>query len=82
MSSNSTIERAHLARKERSVFPGQFIQPHLTQSMKHHAVDFRKRFGPKLPDAIVAVTALALEATLLINDQRLLALSDLPKQAL
>ena len=54
----------------------------LTQSVKHHAVNLRKRFGLKLPDAIVAATALALEATLLTNDQRLLALSDVPTQAL
>jgi hypothetical protein len=54
----------------------------LTQSVKHHAVSLRKRFGLKLPDAIVAATALALEATLLTNDQRLLALSDVPTQTL
>jgi predicted nucleic acid-binding protein len=54
----------------------------LTQSVKHHAVNLRKRFGMKLPDAIVAATALALEATLLTNDQRLLALSDVPTQTL
>ena len=54
----------------------------LTQSVKHHAVDLRKRFGLKLPDAIVAATALALEATLLTNDQRLLVLADIPTQTL
>jgi hypothetical protein len=54
----------------------------LTQSVKHHAVGIRKRFGLKLPDAIVAATELALEATLLTNDQRLLALSDIPTQTL
>ena len=54
----------------------------LTPSVKHHAVSLRKQFGLKLPDAIVAATALALEATLLTNDQRLLALSDVSTQAL
>ena len=54
----------------------------LTQSVKHHAVSLRNRFGLKLPDAIVAATALALDAVLLTNDQRLLALSDVPTQAL
>ncbi len=54
----------------------------LTQSVKHHAVNLRKRFGLKLPDAIVAATTLAQEATLLTNDQRLLALSDVSTQAL
>lgn len=54
----------------------------LTPSVKQHAVNLRKRFGLKLPDAIVAATALALDAVLLTNDQRLLALSDVPTQAL
>ena len=54
----------------------------LTQAVKHHAVNLRKRFGLKLPDAIVAATALALEATLLTNDQRLLTLGDVPTQTL
>ncbi len=46
-------------------------------------MDLRKRFGLKLPDAIVAATALALEATLLTNDQRLLVLADdVPTQTL
>ena len=54
----------------------------LTPSVKLHAVNLRKRFGLKLPDAIVAATALALNAVLLTNDQRLLALSDVPTQAL
>jgi len=54
----------------------------LTQSVKQHAVNLRKRFGLKLPDAIVAATALALDAVLLTNDQRLLTLSDVATQAL
>lgn len=54
----------------------------LTQSVKHHAVNLRKQFGLKLPDAIVAATALALGATLLTNDQRLLMLSEIPTQML
>jgi len=35
----------------------------LTQSVKHHAVNLWKQFGLKLPDAIVAATA--LDATLI-----------------
>lgn len=54
----------------------------LTQSVKHHAVNLRKQFGLKLPDAIVAATALALDATLLTNDQRLLALNSISTKAL
>jgi len=54
----------------------------LTQSVKHHAVNLRKQFELKLPDAIVAATALALDATLLTNDQQLLSLSSIPAKAL
>ena len=48
----------------------------LTQAVRDHAVNLRKRYSLKLPDAIVAATALALDATLLTNDQRLLTLDD------
>ncbi|MBX3303028.1 MAG: PIN domain-containing protein [Nitrospira sp.] len=41
-----------------------------------------QRYSLKLPDAIVAATALALEATLLTNDQRLLQLKEVPTQML
>lgn len=54
----------------------------LTQAIKNHAVDLRKRYSLKLPDAIVAATALALDATLLTNDQRLLALAEVPTRML
>ncbi|MBS0182184.1 MAG: type II toxin-antitoxin system VapC family toxin [Nitrospira sp.] len=54
----------------------------LTQAIKNHAVDLRKRYSLKLPDAIVAATALALDATLLTNDQRLLALTEVPTRML
>lgn len=54
----------------------------LTPAIKSHAVDLRKRYSLKLPDAIVAATALALDATLLTNDQRLLALKEVPARML
>lgn len=54
----------------------------LTPLVKTHAVDIRKRFGLKLPDAIIAATAQALNATLVTNDQRLLAIADLHTQSL
>jgi predicted nucleic acid-binding protein len=54
----------------------------LTQAIKDHAVDLRKRYNLKLPDAIVAATALALEATLLTNDQRLLGVTEVSTQRL
>jgi predicted nucleic acid-binding protein len=52
----------------------------LTQAIKDRAVDLRKRHSLKLPDAIVAATALILDATLLTNDQRLLSLTEVPTQ--
>ncbi|MDC8451223.1 MAG: type II toxin-antitoxin system VapC family toxin [Nitrospira sp.] len=54
----------------------------LTQTIKSHAVELRKRYSLKLPDAIVAATALALNATLLTNDQRLLPLKEVPTRML
>jgi len=54
----------------------------LTPLVKTHAVDIRKRFSLKLPDAIIAATAQALNATLVTNDQRLLAITDLRTQSL
>lgn len=54
----------------------------LTQAIKNHAVELRKRYSLKLPDAIVAGAALALEATLLTNDQRLFALTEVPTRML
>ena len=56
--------------------------PDLKQPVKRHAVDLRKQFGLKLTDAIVAATALALEAALWTNDERLLVLADVPTQTL
>jgi predicted nucleic acid-binding protein len=35
-----------------------------------------------MPDAIIAASALAHQATLLTNDQRLLAISEVPSQSL
>lgn len=54
----------------------------LTPLVKTHAVEIRKRFSLKLPDAIIVATAQALNATLVTNDQRLLAITDLHTQSL
>jgi predicted nucleic acid-binding protein len=51
-------------------------------TVKKQAIDLRKRHNLKLPDAIIAATALSLSATLLTNDQRLLALTEIPTQGL
>jgi hypothetical protein len=72
------------AQEEQRVqdFLADLLPTDLTPAVKAHAVDFRKRLGLKLPDAIVAATARALNATLITNDQRLLTLSDIPTQRL
>lgn len=63
-------------------FLADIAVPELTQAIKKHAVDLRRRYSLQLPDATVAATALVLEATLLTNDQRLLALTEIPTQKL
>jgi hypothetical protein len=54
----------------------------LNDTVKSHAIALRKRHRLKLPDALVAATAIALNATLLTNDQRLLLLQDVRTQSL
>ena len=63
-------------------FLADIVVTDLTQTIKDYAVHLRKRYGLKLPDAIVGATAQALEATLLTNDQRLLTVTEVPTQAL
>lgn len=50
--------------------------------VKQHAVRLRREHRLRLPDAIVAASALAHEAILLTNDHRLLALPGLSCQSL
>ena len=54
----------------------------LNSTVKSHAIDLRKRYHLKLPDALIVATALAFNATLLTNDQRLLTLAATPVQSL
>jgi len=54
----------------------------LNSTVKSHAIDLRKRYRLKLPDALIVATALAFNATLLTNDQRLLTLAATPVQRL
>lgn len=54
----------------------------LNGTVKSHAIELRKHHGLKLPDAIIAATAIAINATLLTNDQRLLTLRTLSTQSL
>ena len=46
----------------------------LDRQVKQHTVRLRREHRLRLPDAIIAASALACDATLLTNDQRLLAL--------
>lgn len=54
----------------------------LNSTVKSHAIDLRKRYRLKLPDALIVATALAFNAVLLTNDQRLLTLAATPVQML
>jgi predicted nucleic acid-binding protein len=47
----------------------------LTDEVKHKAVEFRRRTNKKLPDSIVAATAIVSNATLITRDKRLLNVS-------
>ena len=54
----------------------------LNEEVKTLAIRLRKQYSLKLPDAIIAATALSLGASLLTNDSRLLQLPELRSQAL
>jgi predicted nucleic acid-binding protein len=53
----------------------------LTESIKQTAIDLRKQNRLKLPDAIIAATALELNATLLTNDLNLTKIATLNVQS-
>ncbi len=50
--------------------------------IKNLAIQWRRQYKLKLPDAIIVATTLSLEATLLTNDQQLTKIQDLPTQSL
>ena len=54
----------------------------LTQEVKDAAIDLRRQHGLKLPDAIIAATAMALNAELLTNDTQLLQVPEVSGKAL
>lgn len=49
----------------------------LTDSVKERAIELRRKYGLKLPDAIVAGTALVVGAELVTNDGKLERIPDL-----
>lgn len=53
----------------------------LTDSIRDRTIALRRQYRLKLPDALIAATALDAGATLLSNDQRLLVVPSLMVQA-
>ena len=53
----------------------------LRNSIKTETIALRKKYNLKTPDAIIAATALRLNAPLLTNDKKLLAVSEIDAQA-
>jgi predicted nucleic acid-binding protein len=49
----------------------------LKKSIKQQTIDLRKKYNLKVPDAIIAATALRLDAPLLTNDKKLLNVSEI-----
>lgn len=63
-------------RVTRAFLAGVAIQD-LTLDIRNRTVRLRREYRLKLPDAIIAATAMSLECTLLSNDRRLAALPSL-----
>ena len=53
----------------------------LQNSVKQNTIVLRRKYALKLPDAIIASTALWLKAPLLTNDKKLLDISEIDSQA-
>ena len=49
----------------------------LKNPIKVETISLRKKYSLKVPDAIIAATALKLNAPLLTNDKKLLAISEI-----
>ena len=49
----------------------------VTDEIKDHSVALRKKYRLKLPDAIIAATALSLEAILITNDRAFEAIKEI-----
>ncbi len=64
------------------IFLNHLIIIGIENNIKESAISFRKKYNFKLPDALIAVTALSLDATLLTNDQKLTNLTEIKIQSL
>jgi predicted nucleic acid-binding protein len=63
-------------------FLGNVAVVELTGDVKKAAIELRRRHAIKLPDAIVAASALVLGAELLTNDQQLLRIANVQGKSL
>ena len=62
-----------LAKSEEQLvkkFINELVIVNINDEVKDNTIWMRKKYKLKLPDAIIAATALSLEATLLTNDSR------------
>ena len=53
----------------------------LINSIKDETIKLRKQYGLKVPDAIIAATALRLKAPLITNDKKLLGVREIQTQS-
>ncbi len=58
-------------------FVAQTTVIELRNSIKTETIALRKKYNLKVPDAIIAATALRLNAPLLTNDKKLLSVSEI-----
>ena len=58
-------------------FISQITVVELRNSIKTETILLRRNYNLKVPDAIIAATALRLNATLMTNDQKLLNVSEI-----
>jgi len=62
-------------------FLNEVVRYPLSDSIRDRTIALRRQFRLKLPDALIAATALDVDAVLLSNDQRLLVVPSLVVQA-
>jgi hypothetical protein len=75
-----SLDDAALAQIRRFLYEVTVVE--LTEEIRELAIDLRRRHALKLPDAIVAATALSLQAELVTNDIKLLRVPGLTCQRL
>ena len=61
---------------------GQISLVGLTPAVRRNAIEIRPRHKLKLPDAIIAASAIALSVPLITNDKRLLAVNEVASRSI